>query len=199
MLEQGKQYSASDFMALKEKVKAEMLRRCHEGSLAAYGGDDYDFTAEKGTQILAEQVNKIIVPINQIDDSGFTIQNIGDHAKALNVLDELITTYSEAPLDGSGHMCNASCSGLCYTGCAGDCGGTCSTGCGGTCKGGCGGCDGSCVGTCGHSCRDTCSDGCKTTCRLGCGDGCTDSCAASCGNSCSITCAATCAVSAGES
>lgn len=203
MLEQGKQYSASDFLALKAKVKAEMLRRCYEGSLAAYGGADYDFTTAKGEQLLAEHVNKIIGPMNQINDTGFTTQNIGDPAMALSELDAIITSYSEAPLDGTGHMCNASCSGLCSTGCAGSCGGGCSTGCGGTCKGGCGGCDGSCVGTCQGrctgSCKDTCSGGCTASCQAGCAltceDGCTQSCMASCGFGCGSACSSGCSSS----
>ena len=62
MLEQGNQYSASDFIELKSKVKAEMLRRCYTGSLEGYGSEAYDFfiMPQSGGQILTEQANKII-------------------------------------------------------------------------------------------------------------------------------------------
>lgn len=215
MLERGIQYSVSDFIALKEKVKAEMLRRCYEGSLAAYGGADYDFavTPKNGSQILAEHVNKIIVPINQINDSGFTVQNIGDIAKAMNTLDELITAYSEVPLNGEDHFCNASCTGLCSTSCYGTCGGTCDDSCSSTCSGTCrnncaggcyrgcltsctGGCGGTCVESCASSCYDTCKNGCYAFCSNDCAGGCSGSCSGSCSGGCSLTCTSTCKGSA---
>ena len=54
---------ASDFVSLKARVKSEMLRRCHAGSLKGYAGTDYEYTVqpEKGGQLLSEHVNKIVV------------------------------------------------------------------------------------------------------------------------------------------
>ena len=166
MLKQGEQYSASDFVALKAKIKKEMLRRCYTGSVAAYGGAKYDFNTnpEKGGQILAEQANKIIEPMNQINNSGFSLQEIGDPAMAMNALDAKITAYSAALNEGTGHYCNASCTGLCHTACSGSCTGTCTTECGENCTTSCqntcqGACSGECA-TCGWDCKNGCYGGC---------------------------------------
>ena len=35
---------AERFAALKARVKAECLRRCHTGSVAEYGGEKYEYT-----------------------------------------------------------------------------------------------------------------------------------------------------------
>lgn len=180
MLKQGEQYSASDFIELKKKVKNEMLRRRYTGSLSSYGGEGYDFTVtpEAGKQITTEQANKIIEPMTAISYSGMAVQNPGDQAKAMDQLHAMLAIYESAPLEGAAHCCRVSCSGLCYTGCSaectggceGDCGVNCSTGClsscvgscsgvcQGGCVGGCGGCDGGCYTGCGASCLYTCSD-----------------------------------------
>lgn len=199
MLEQGKQYSASDFIELKSKVKAEMLRRCYTGSLKEYGSTTYDFSTkpQTGGQILTEQANKIIEPMNAINDSGFAPQNIGDPAKAMDQLYAKILTYSSAPLAGSGHYCNASCSGLCSTACSatcsgectGECGGNCTTSCGNSCTGSCtGSCSGSCSGGCGGDCTGS---GCQGYCSGSCG-GCGQYCSGSCVGGCSTSCVGGC-------
>lgn len=183
MLKQGEQYSAEDFIALKNKVKAEMLRRCHTGSLEAYGGEDYDFATApaKGLQILADQANKIIEPMNAVNDSGFSVQNIGDPAMAMNVLDAKVSVYSAAPNEGTEHYCRESCSGLCYTACSGSCTGECTGGCGGECSSNCtGSCTGSCSGSCTGSCTGSCVSGCAWHCN-GCGGTCSGSCTGTCG------------------
>ena len=184
MLEQGVQYSASDFIALKNKINAEMQRRCYTGSLVEYGGEAYAFNIDpqNGTQILADQANKVIIPVNAVNDSGVLPQNIGDPAKALNVLDAKITVYASAPLEGTNHYCKASCSGLCHTSCSTTCTGTCSVACGNDCTT-------SCTGTCTGTCKDGCSGSCTGGCGVGCGacadcsGGCLGSCAGSCGRS----------------
>lgn len=190
MLKQGEQYSAEDFIALKNKVKAEMLRRCHTGSLEAYGGEEYDFSTipEKGLQILAEQANKIIEPINAIDNSGFTVRNIGDPAMAMNGLDAKITAYSVIPEDSAEPGCKESCSGLCYTVCSSECTGECAGECGETCTTSCTGkCTGSCTGTCSTSCFGGCISGCSWDCTNGCGNSCTSLCADNCVSDCGNT------------
>lgn len=191
MLKQGEQYSAEDFIALKEKVKAEMLRRCHTGSLEVYGGESYDFvmTPAKGLQILADQANKIIEPINAVNDSGISIQKVGDPAMAMNALDAKIMVYSVAPTEGTEHYCRESCSGLCYTSCSSGCTDECTSGCGSVCSSSCTGtCTGTCSGTCSSSCTDTCISGCAWHCTNGCGGtctGCTGGCTGNCTNTCS--------------
>lgn len=54
--------TAKDFVLLKNRVKAEMARRCYHGSLSAYSGANYDFTTvptASGIK-LAEQGQKVI-------------------------------------------------------------------------------------------------------------------------------------------
>ena len=67
-LTQGERALASDFVDLKARVKAEMNRRCRNGSLVAYAGTNYDYTTplEAGGKINLEHVNKIIEPLNAI-------------------------------------------------------------------------------------------------------------------------------------
>lgn len=191
MLEQGIQYSSSDFIALKAKVKEEMLRRKYTGSLEEYGGENYDFTIvpQTGTQILADQANKIITPINAVDDSGFSIRQVGDPAKAMNVLDAKITAYAAAPLEGENHYCKESCSGLCSTACGDSCGGECSDTCGGECATECGD---ECTGTCKKSCTGDCTGYCGGACAFGCGGDCTgQGCMGTC-QSCTGSCTGSC-------
>jgi hypothetical protein len=186
MLEQGVQYSASDFIELKKKIKEEMLRRCHTGSLAAYGGSEYDFveTPQVGGRLTVDQANKVIIPMNAITDSGFTAQEVGQQAKAMGRLYDKIVEYASAPLEGEGHFCNASCSGLCYTECSGSCSIDCSGECGGNCTTSCGNnCTGSCVGECGGNCSSACADNCENSCLGDCSGTC-GGCGGYCGGSC---------------
>ena len=48
---------------------------------------------------------------------GFTSKKAGDLIKAMDTLNTLVDTWAKAPLYGSGHLCDASCTGLCSTGC----------------------------------------------------------------------------------
>jgi len=189
MLKQGEQYSAEDFIALKNKVKAEMLRRCYVGDLSSYGGSDYDFAVQPqaGGQIMAEQANKIIEPMNAINDSGFILQNGGDPAMAMDQLNAKIAVYESASLSATDHFCKASCAGLCYTECSDTCTGDCTGSCGESCSTNCSTtCTGTCSGTCSTSCTGTCVSGCAWHCTNTCGgSGCTGSCTGNCTNSCS--------------
>ena len=38
--------TASQLKSIKSRIKSEMLRRCHNGSVSVYGGASYDFTIE---------------------------------------------------------------------------------------------------------------------------------------------------------
>ena len=58
--------TAGEIVALKAKVKAEMLRRSYNGSLTAYGSTSWDFTNTPtvGNTVLAEQGKKIITALS---------------------------------------------------------------------------------------------------------------------------------------
>ena len=193
---------AQEMIDLKARVKAEMNRRCHNGSLTAYAGIAYDYTVapESGGQMLTEHVNKIVVPMNAITASGMTEQAVGDQAMAMDGIDAKLTVYEVEPMQKNGtSSCSGACSGLCVGGCynncsgcggacsyscSGECDTTCSTDCGvdgcsnctGSCKGGCHKtCKGYCKGTCDKECNDCgtqCSHNCKNTCRGECLGGC---------------------------
>ena len=192
---------ASDFVSLKARVKSEMLRRCHTGSLKGYAGTDYEYTVqpEKGGQLLSEHVNKIVVPINAIKPTGLEQVVVGDQALSIDYISEQLSNHENYPMRGSGTDCAGSCSGLCSSGCWNSC-----SGCGGSCSYSCsGGCDdtcsGGCDGSCGTSCwRDGCTSNCTAACRMDCTGGCSGcsatcrSCAGVCGYGCGYHCGGDC-------
>ena len=191
-LESKNQTLASDFVSLKARVKAEMLRRCHTGSLKSYAGSDYEYTVkpEKGGRLLPEHVNKIIVPINAIKPTGLDQVVTGDQALSIDYISEQLSTHESYPMRGSGTDCVGSCSGLCSSGCWNSC-----SGCGGACSHSCSGdCEGSCDGSCDGGCDTTCSGGCQGHCGDGC-YGCTGACrnnCTGCSGKCKDTCSRTC-------
>ena len=181
----GNKPLASDFINLKARVKTEMNRRNRTNSLASYAGTSYDYTTAPaaGGKLLAEHIEKIIVPINAIKSTGFAAQQDGLTIKALNTVDAQLSAHSNYPIRGSGTDCTSGCSGLC-SGCSGTCSGGCS-GCGGACSNSCsGGCDGGCSGSCSGGCSGNCGSSCGgcTGCS-GCGDACS-----SCGDLCTGGC-----------
>lgn len=178
----GNPILASEIIAIKARVKAEMLRRNQVGSLAEYGGSDYDYTVTPaaGNPILPEHWNKLIIPMNAMQDTGLSEVASGDPIPALDHLNDLLTAAEQYPLKSDETNCNASCSGLCT--------GTCSTSCGK-------GCSSSCKGTCDADCADDCYTGCKGGCEKGCTGQCKDtcySCAYACGGNCKNTCLGGC-------
>ena len=62
---------------LKKRVKEECKRRSKEGSVAAYGGESYDYTKVPGSKIplLAEHYNKLATPLNAINKDKITNTN----------------------------------------------------------------------------------------------------------------------------
>ena len=182
----GNQYLASEFNALKARVKAEMQRRQYNGSLTTYGGTSYDYTVTPaaGNTVLIEHMNKLVQPLNAINATGMTTVKTGDPIQAIQALNTFLTAAEKYSLTSSTTDWKSSCTGLCTTGCgntctgcSGTCTGTCSTTCTGSCSGGCSGCGGNCTGKC-YGCKG-CSGGCS-----GC---------AGCGSSCSKNCSAVCA------
>lgn len=166
---------ASDYIALKNRVKNEVLRRKYTGSVESYGGTNYDFTVTPivGGKVLAEHYNKINEPLRAINPDGL-LQNVkaGDDIREITVMDAKTTIFESKPAYGTNHGCATSCTGLCTSSCTNTCTScTNCTGCGGC--GDCGGCTG-----CGDSCSSNCSS-CASSCS---------NCAGTCGGSCSSNC-----------
>lgn len=189
---------AQEMVDLKARVKAEMQRRCRNGTLVAYAGTDYDYTVipETGWQMLVEHVNKIVVPMNAITPSGMTERVVGDQAVAMDVMDAKLTAYSAEPMQKNAtSSCSGACSGLCVGGCwnsCSGCGGSCSHSCSGGCKNGCGGCDDACQGSTQQATCSSCKDGCTAYCGMSCWGTCSASWGGS-GSSCtSANCKGAC-------
>ena len=211
----GSLCTVQDFIALKARVKAECARRKYMGDISQYASNAYDYenVPDDGEVIAPEDVNKLIVPMNAINDTGYTVVSNGDIIKELSGLEEFLTVSEGYSLQSPSTNCRASCTGLCVgtcadgcVGCSGGCEDNCDTGCMGTCTGECTGCTSctgtcstSCTGTCQGTCSGSCSDGC-TGCKgcapcTGCTGTCTNTCkgcSGTCSNSCSGGCVGTC-------
>lgn len=194
----GNPILASELIAIKARVKAEMLRRDKIGSLVQYGSSEYDYTVTPtdGNPILPEHFNKLIVPMNAMVDTGLTQVSKGDPTPALGTLDALLTEAEGYNITGATTNCRAECSGLC----AGTCSTTCGVACSGSCSGSCsGGCEQDCKDDCYTGCKNTCKSTCSTECAKNCGNNCTDYCQGGCkgtcfgcSNTCKDTCSGTC-------
>ena len=169
---------ASDFINLKNRVKAECARRKYIGSVEQYSGAAYDYTVipSPGNPVLAEHYNKIVIPMNAILDTGYSEKAKGDAIPELATLSSILSTLEAEGDDENISSCRASCTGLCKgscaglcTGCSGGCASTCSSGCSGGCSS-CTSCTGSCTGctSCVGGCSGTCTSSCKGYCRLYC-------------------------------
>lgn len=161
---------ASDFVALKARVKAEMLRRKYVGSLVTYGGVAYDYTVapSAGNVVGIEHINKLVTPLNAIRPTGYTTESVGNVTDALTNLNTFLTQSEGYSITGATTNCAANCAGLCV--------GTCNIGCTGCtgCSGctsctsctSCSGCSGSCVGGCRFTCSTSCVGSCQGAGRL---------------------------------
>lgn len=190
------------FTELKAKVKAEMLRRNGTGSVASYGGTDYDFT-DTSSKALKEHYEKNVTPLRAVTTEGVPTAG-GDRAineSEIAQMEAKVSYLSAIGATASTSGCAASCTGLCQsgcsttcTGCSGGCSNSCS-GCGGACSNGCTGCDG-CSG-CGGKCSNNCSGDCDNICTgcTGC-SGCSGTCSGSChscsGSGCTTSCWSAC-------
>jgi len=151
--------SAERFTALKAKVKAEMLRRCKSGSVAAYGGTAYDYTdtPASGHVIRKEHIEKLTTPMRAVNPDLVPEPGSVVSASELANLEARITAWASRSLtDKTASDCKSGCTGACYGNCTGGCSGTCSGGCSGSC--------GDCGGMCGENCWGYCVDGCEQTC-----------------------------------
>ena len=158
-----------DALALKAKVKAEMLRRSHSGSVAHYGGAGYDFTSPPTND----------EPMRAVNPDGLPTYPGALTRQGQELMESKVTAWAaRAVTDRTASDCKTGCTGTCFSGCVTGCSATCSGVCSDDCSGGCDDdCDG-CSGGC-----DSC-DGCYDICE-GCGgcdnscDGC-DGCSAAC-------------------
>ena len=157
-----------------------MQRRHGTGSMAAYAGTDWDFTAQPATggKVLTEHGHKVIVPIIAVKPQG----NLTDAAAGAKIpsdfntanLNKIVDTYAAEATTTPHSSCQASCSGLCTTGCYSGCSGC--TGCSNTCIG--------CSNTCTGFCTAACLDGCEVACVHVCVHVCEETCAKACEGVC---------------
>lgn len=188
----------TDFTNLKAKTKAECLRRCKSGSVAAYGGSTYEYevTPTNGGEIRNEHFKKIIVPMQAINPDGLPPYPGELTQQGIEAMEVKIDAWRARSMTNRGTSdCKSGCTGTCTTGCSTGCYGC--SGCGGSCSSSCkeGDCYGQCSGCsgCGSGCASTCTGGCDGGCT-GCGSGCAKTCTGSCSGNCYTTCSGTCIV-----
>lgn len=178
---------ASDFINLKARVKAECARRCYNGSVAQYATSAYDYTVQptSGNVPLPQHLNKIIVPLNAIRNTGISETRTGYLVRTYETAQTILSELEAIEQDASNSGCSASCTGLCQ----GTCTETCTSGCTTSCKGSC---RNSCSGGCGTICEGTCESGCLEECGTQCAEGCQSGCAYECVGGCMSGCKGTC-------
>ncbi|MCI6456905.1 MAG: hypothetical protein MSA56_04230 [Clostridium sp.] len=167
--------TAKQLKEIKTRVNKEMSRRSYYGDLSKFN-TQFQTTPNAGGLILAEQGNKVVEGLLNIEDIGNL--NIEDLKKDGNIpssfdyttISNALDKYEKESISGNKTSCRGACSGLCL--------GRCSTTCNG-CQGSCGStCEGSCTRSCGSSCggcSSSCSGGCYSGCSTGCKNGCTGS------------------------
>lgn len=178
--------TASDFISLKARIKAECERRAYNGSVASYATSAYDYTVTptSGDVPLPEHFNKIIVPMNAIVNTGRQTTQSGFLVRQLKSISDSLTALESIDATASSSGCKASCTGLCQ--------GTCTTGCTG-CTGGCdGSCVASCSNGCGSGCAFSCTGRCDTTCTGYCEESCAKNCESNCTGGCLVGCKGSC-------
>lgn len=170
---------SQDVIALKAKVKAEMLRRSYSGSVAAYGGAAYDFTTPpaNGGPVLGEHLKKNLEPMRAVNPDGLPTYPGELDKQGQAAMETKVTAWgTRAITDRTASDCQNGCTGTCYSSCTTGCYTGCSGSCSGGCSDDCGGCDGGCDGGCTSSCSDGCSSGCEGDCHGSCDGGCSGDC-----------------------
>lgn len=178
---------SSDFINLKARVKAECERRHYNGSVAQYADARYDYTIQPTPSSipLPEHLNKIIIPLNAITDTGISQTRSGYLTRTIQSASNILTTLEAIEPDSANSGCKSTCTGLCQGTCASGC-----TGCSGTCQNGCGG---GCSGSCSTSCSfDGCSNGCDDSCAFNCSEWCANGCSGTCSGGCISGCKGSC-------
>lgn len=190
-LNSGDVFSATDFINLKARVKAECARRKYNGSVASYATATYDYTVvpSANTVPLPEHFNKIITPMNAMVNTGRSTVSSESLVAQLASISSALSTLEAKDVTASNSGCKSSCTGLCQGTCTGTCTSGCSSGCKGSCKGSC---SGSCASQCIDTCKDVCASDCTATCGLGCSFGCVDTCSGTCSDGCMGACKGWC-------
>lgn len=154
--------NANEITTLKSKIKAEMLRRDGNGSIAAYGSAAYDFsehpTCTPGTVISSELGEKTIDLLLKIQDYGdlYLTQKGYPIPDTFNKdLIGYVDTLAAEDVNGSTSSCRGMCTGLCVANCHETCNG---------CKNTCEGCNNTCQSSC-NGCTNTCGSGCASGAR----------------------------------
>lgn len=176
---------ASDFIALKARIKAECARRQYNGSVAQYASATYDYTVspESGNAPLPEHYNKIIVPYNALTGSKLATKSAQNIIPALQSVSDGLAVLEQISVDSDSSGCKSSCTGLCQGTCASGC-----TSCTGSCANSCTSCTGGCTGSCTDGCTDNCTDACAFNCSSYCANSCYTSCSEGCLNACKGSC-----------
>ena len=215
--------NAQELVAIKARVKAEMLRRSRSSAVYNYGGTAYDYAAAPAanTKIALEHYDKLIEPLRAVNPA--SLPELGAKTVSENdmtSIDAKLALFETQYMYGGSTDCAAGCAGMCVS-CTGTCTGYCSgcSGCGDACSYSCSGCSGTCTGTCTDACTGctsctnactgctSCTNACTgcTSCTNACTSctgctgctGCTNACkgcGSSCGNgNCKGDCSATCA------
>lgn len=175
-----------DFINLKAKVKAEMLRRSYSGSVAAYGGTAYDYISPPTSDgpIRGEYLEKNLLPMQAVNGDGLPYYpSVLDQAGQEAMETKVAAWATRGITDRSATDCKSGCTGTCYSSCQTGCYSGCSS-----CSGcsGCSGCGSGCAGGC-----SGCGSGCSTSCSGGCSTGCGVECSGTCDTSCFSRCART--------
>lgn len=170
---------ASGLAPIKAALKAELLRRDGNGSVAQFGDSAYDFSHNPyiGEKIRPEYGQKTIDLLLKIEDyKDLRLVKVDDPIpKAFNseLLTEIARLAAEQKTGESAKTvanlypsrkpetssCRSVCTGLCV----------------GTCASKCNGCT-SCTAACGTGCASGCNTACKGGCNTGCNTGCSTTC-----------------------
>ena len=189
---------ASDINALKAAVKAEMLRRNLNGSVASYGGAEYDFsnTAATNNPLFREHYDKSLTPllaVNPTPTISGTVVNLPQavarivYYNDVKALEDAVNYFKSIDKNAAVTGCAASCTGLC-SGCSVNCASTCTGSCYNICTDACtGGCGNTCFG-CSNTCQGLCWGSCTDNCTRTCGVGCWAYCSSNCGEYCYAGC-----------
>ena len=169
--------TAEEFNALKTRAKAEMKRRCYNGSLASYGTSTASDAAQGAAMQAAQGHDLMDGILAAVDVSGVTAADIASgkaipsgftNARVGGALSALESVSATSSASGCKSGCTGLCQGNCSTGCSG-CDGC--SGCGGACSYSCsGGCSGSCSGSCSAACASNCTGDCAVTSSESCRD-----------------------------
>lgn len=157
---------SANYIALKTRIKNEVLRRKYNGTVASYGGTSYDYIDIPNINklLIIEYFNKLNDPLKAINLNDFGASALtGDLLRDISILDAKTTILETKPMVGADTGCSSSCTGLCANACT-SC--TSCSGCTNKCTG-CYGCS-SCTSSCGSGCAGSCGScgGCGSICGV---------------------------------